>query len=339
MTQLYLHPMIEDYFVEYDFAEVLRSPADGGPGDLRRRVMQDYAQEKLILLRGVRLDYDRRFISSLRFPPAWTFKKFQTAAVERRRPYLFSRPKRALCKALFGGDIGRYLKFQAEVRRVNGALRGVLDQLLAHHRVGASEFVWRHTETRVENLHFDVDEGADDYEAVRLYLNMDDAPRIWQTTHPLSRLYRAYRGELGLDRHEGPSEKLLSTLGRRLFGNWATRGREQFPHHVVLFEPDDIWLCDGRAVPHQVIYGRRVVSSFYRLDNAGLPAWHPPIAARLAAWRQEEADSRPDLGVPGFSFPFPPEGPPVGYGPVRRDLKLNWREHSAASSGPGLVRL
>jgi hypothetical protein len=338
MTQLYLHPMIQDYFVEYDFTEVRRSPADGGPDDLRRRVMQDYAGEKLILLRNVRVDYDRAFISSLQLPPDWAFKKFQTRAVERRKFYFASRPKRALCKALFGGDIGRYLKFQGEVRRVNGALRSVLGELLTHHRVSEPDFVWRHTETRVENLHFDVDEGADGFEAVRLYLNMDDAPRIWQTTHPLSRLYRAFRSELELDHVQGPSERLLSILGRRLFGSWSTRGREQFPHHVALFEPGDVWLCDGRALPHQVIYGRRVVSSFYRLDNANLPDWHASLGQKLAAWRAAPpAAADPD--VTGFRLPFPPGGPPAGVAEPQRDLKRNWQDAAAEALGPRLIRL
>ena len=50
MTQLYLHPLIEDYFAEYDFAAVRRSPADGGPADLRRKVMEDYAAGKVVLM-------------------------------------------------------------------------------------------------------------------------------------------------------------------------------------------------------------------------------------------------------------------------------------------------
>src|SRR5262249_45381223 len=47
---------------------------------------------------------------------------------------------------------------------------------------------------------------------------------------------------------EQPLERLLKTVSPRLFGNWYSRGREQFPHHVVVFEPGDVWLSNGRTV-------------------------------------------------------------------------------------------
>ena len=340
MTQLYLHPLIEDYFAEYDFAEVRRSPADGGPDDLRRRVMTDYAAGKVILLRGVRIDYDRRFLGRLCAPASWELKKLQTGAVERRGPFWTSQAKRRVCRELFGGDLFGYLRFQRQVRAVNGALRQVLGELLIHHRVTATEFVWRLTETRVENLHFDVDRDAGAFEVVRLYFNMDDIPRIWQTGHPLRRLFFAHRGALDLDRLAGgPPEKLLSALNARLFGPWSARGREPAPHHVVLFEPGDLWLCDGRRTPHQVIYGRRVVSSFYRLDNAALPSWTPALADQLAGWAAAPPEPAAALGLEGFRAPFPAGGPPAGAGPELKALRADWRAAQQASIQPRLVRL
>jgi len=76
MTQLYVHPMIHDNFVEYDLADIRRSPADRGPADLRRQVMQDYVGEKVILIRNPRIDYDAQFIRQVHFPHNWSFKKF-----------------------------------------------------------------------------------------------------------------------------------------------------------------------------------------------------------------------------------------------------------------------
>jgi hypothetical protein len=341
MTQLYLHPLIEDYFAEYDFAAVRRSPADGGATDLRRKLMEDYAAGKIVLLRGVRIDYDRRFVSALEIPASWEAKKLQTRIMERRKPFWASRAKRRACRELFGGDMLKYLKFQNQVRAVNGALREVLGELLVHHRVSQTEFVWRLTETRVENLHFDVDQGAGAFEAVRLYVNMDDIPRIWQTGHPLRRLFFAYREALGLDRlAAGTPEKLLSVLNGRLFGPWSTRGREPAPHHVVLFEPGDVWLCDGRRTPHQVLYGRRVVSSFYRLDNAALPPWSPPLADELRRWAAAPPEPDAAPGIEGFRAPLPPGGPPEASGqPDLKALRLDWRAAQDAGVQPRLVRL
>ena len=343
MTQVYLHPEINDYFVEYDFADVLRSPADGGPDDLRRRVMEDYVAEKCILLRKVRIDYDRDFISKVKFPPTWFFKKFPSKVVERPKPLARSEAKQEICRDLFGGDAGLFNRFQDEVRAVNSGIRTVLGELLRHHRVEASDIIWRHTETRVENLHFDIDPDSAAFESVRLYLNMDDIPRIWHTSHELRRILPAYYDELELGALAGqPLEKLLQVLSLRLFGNWTSRGREQFPRHMVLFEPGDVWICDGRTVPHQVIYGRRVASSFYRLDSSALPPWHPSLKSKVDALHATHAAgapaARPET-LKGYAYPFAPGGPQPSPGMRHPDLKKDWDKLYEESLQPKLVRL
>lgn len=344
MTQLYLHPEIEDYFVEYDYAEVRRSPADGGPNDLRRRIMEDYVAEKCILLRGVAIDYDRAFINEVRFPPTWYFKKFPSRVLESAKPLARSSTKQQICGDLFGGDIHLYARFEQQVRQVNTALRQVLGELLRHHKVTADDITWRHTETRVENLHFDIDQDSADFESVRLYYNMDDIPRLWHTSHQLSEIMAAWYEELDLASTRGePLERLLQILSHRLFGNWNSRGREQYPRHMVLFEPGDVWICDGRTVPHQVIYGRRVISSFYRLDPAALPAWHPSLASKIGKVHADRAAGAPATpskrNMKGYVFPFKGAGPKPPPGVTHPDLKAEWEKLYRESLEPKLVRL
>ncbi len=343
MTQVYLHPEISDYFVEYDFGDVLSSPADGSPEDLRRRVMEDYVAEKCILLRNVRIDYDHDFVSTVRFPPTWYFKKFPSTVVERPKPLEKSQLKQDLCRDLFGGDKGLFRRFEGEVRAVNAGIRRVLDELLRHHRIDAADIIWRHTETRVENLHFDIDQDSGEFESVRLYLNMDDIPRIWHTSHQLAPILEAYYDELELGLLDGqPLERLLQVLSQRLFGNWSSRGREQFPRHMVLFEPGDVWICDGRTVPHQVIYGRRVASSFYQLARGALPAWHPSLKAKTNAVHAARAGgpcTRVGGGLKGYAYPFAAGGPKPPPGVGRANLKADWDKLYAESIQPRLVRL
>ncbi len=345
MTQIYPHPAIEDHFVEYDMEAVRKSPADGGPNDLRQKLMQDYVGEKCVLLRKVKVDYDRAFVNQIRFPHTWAFKKFASRAVESPIPFKLDPTKREICRELFGGDAGRYRKFEEELKRVNAAIRGALDEILKSYRVSKRDIVWRHTETRVENLHFDIDKNADDFESVRLYYNMDDAPRIWHTTHGLSKLLAHYYDDLELRNAANlPLERLLHIVSVRLFGNWQSRGREQFPRHMALFEPDDIWVVDGRTVPHQVIYGRRVISSFYRLEQSGLPAWHKPLGQTIKALHASHAaghgatpDPRDDMR--GYAYPFGPDGPPPPRGTPHGNLKEDWEKIYAESIQQRLVRL
>ncbi len=277
----------------------------------------------------------------MQFPPTWYFKKFPSKVLERPKPLEKDRLKQDLCRDLFGGDKGMFHQFESEVRAVNSGIRGVLDELLRHHRVEATDIIWRHTETRVENLHFDIDQDSADFESVRLYLNMDDVPRIWHTSYQLSRIIPSYYEALELGSLAGqPLEKLLQALSLRLFGNWASRGREQFPRHMVLFEPGDVWICDGRTVPHQVIYGRRVASSFYRLDKQALPAWHPSLASKVAAFHDALKGVRNNAPpLAGYSFPFGPGGPKPPPGVRHPDLKNDWDKLYEESIQPRLVRL
>jgi hypothetical protein len=342
MTQLFLDPDVEDHFVEYDMGEVLATSPDGGAQDLRRRVMEDYVREKVILLRNCRIDYDQAFISTLRFPGTWSYKKFNSVVMEDPLPLRHSPAKQAICREVCAGDKGRYRKFEGELRAVNAGIRRIIDGLLLGYRVLQKDIVWRHTETRLENLHLDVDQDSENIESVRLYFNMDEIPRIWHTTHALSRLMRHYYRALDLAAlSEEPLEQLLRTISRRLFGTWSSRGRERFPHHVVMFEPGDFWLTDGRTVPHQVIYGRRTVSTFYRLDQACLPAWHPPLSQRIRGLHGELANEKAphESNAPGYPEPFGPNGPPPLPHSPKVGLKADWERLALEGVQPALVRL
>jgi hypothetical protein len=346
MTQVFLHPAVADYFAEYDFREVLASPADGSPADLRRRVMEDYVAEKVILLRHVRADHDRAPLWQVRFPQLWQYKKFQAEELESGLvPARLDPKKRDLCQQVFQGDWGRFHAFEQAFKQVNATLRGVLRELLRSYHVLADAVVWRCAETRVENLHFDLDKGSDQIESVRAYWNIDDIPRIWHTSHALTTLMTSFYDELELQRLAGePVEEQLRELTVRLLGSWWSRGREQTPRHMALFEPDEIWLSDGRTVPHQVIYGRRVVSTFIRLDMERLPAWHQSLAVRMAQLHRtlqaRPAGARlPDQALKGFSIPFGKGGPPRPAGVRKLDLKTEWEELFRESVQQRLVRM
>ena len=344
MTQIYPHPHIEDHFVEYDFNEVRASPADWSGADLRRRLMEDYVGEKCVLLRGVPIDYDRAFLGGIQFPQEWSYKKFASRQIEAKGDVDDDPIKQQIADDMFGGDRGLFRKFEAEVKAVNGGIRTALDEILRGYVITKRDITWRFTETRVENLHFDIDKDAGKFESVRFYFNMDDVPRMWYTTHGLTTLLAHYYDELDLARMaELPLERLLHVLSVRLFGNWQSRGREQFPRHMALFESGDVWIVDGRTVPHQVLYGRRVAGTFYRLDQAGLPPWHTPLQRIVdnihAAHAEQRAGPGPDWDMRGYVFPFPEGGPPLIPGREAGNLKTEWSRIYDESMRTTLVRL
>src|SRR5439155_20459839 len=132
-----------------------------------------------------------------------------------------------------------------------------------------------------------------------------------------------------------PTDALLLELSKKVLGGWTNRGRESAPKHLVLFEPGDVWLSDGRAVSHQVVYGRRVVSSLFIASRDGVPDVTKTFAHRLAELHAREG--------------APPAEPRTAHSPAERarplqgkqitDLRASWEELSEQQRQNTIVRL
>lgn len=285
MTQVFIHPAIEDYFVEYDFGEAANSLAG------RQRIVDDYHSEKLILLRNLRFDADLAFLQSVAFYQKWKWKKLALSSFELIPPA--SRREvpeiREFVQDVFAGDWGRFDYFIEQSKVVNHQLRSALATIFVNYGFSRQDIIWRFTETRVENLHFDVDRNCDNLELIRLYANFDDIPRIWYTAGTFTSTAHEWYTKLNLSRFLGqPHDKLLKELSTRVFGDWHARGRDTAPRHLVLFEPGDVWLTDGRMVSHQVIYGRRVVSTLFVAPTEGVPNPKATFAQKVADLHKRE---------------------------------------------------
>lgn len=278
MTQVFINPNLEDYFVEYDF----RGAADG---ESQRSIVEDYNEEKVILLRNLKLDSDLAFLRSVTFYQKWKWKKLALSKFE----LIPSRQRRDVAEIaefvqdVFAGDWGRCDYFLDQAKAVNDQLRAALGAIFTEYKFLHRHIIWRFTETRVENLHFDVDRNCDDFELIRLYVNLDDIPRIWYTSGTFTTLAHEWYDKLDLNRFRGqPNDRLLKQLTTRVFGDWHMRGRDEAPRHLVLFEPGDVWLTDGRLVSHQVIYGRKVVSTLFIANLDGVPDAKKTFAQKVA---------------------------------------------------------
>lgn len=269
MTQVFVNPEVEDYFVEYDFREARK-----GVGQTRQSIIQDFANEKVILLRNLKLDADFAFLQGVTFYQKWKWKKlalsrFEVIPEKQRRhvPEIVD-----FVQDVFAADWGRFTYFTDQAALVNAQIRSAVDEIFSGYGFLHRHIIWRFTETRVENLHFDVDRNCDDFELIRLYVNLDDIPRIWYTAGTFTATAHEWYEKLDLSRFRGqPHDKLLKELTTKIFGDWHMRGKDKVPRHLVLFEPGDVWLSDGRLVSHQVIYGRRVVSTLFIAHTDNVP--------------------------------------------------------------------
>jgi hypothetical protein len=279
MTQIFINPEIEDYFVEHDFREARTE------NQVRQSVVEDFSNEKIILLRNLKLDADFAFLRGVTFYQKWKWKKlalssFEAVPAEQRKdiPQIVD-----FVQEIFTGDWGRFTYFLEQATLINSQIRAAVHNIFANYQFSQRHIIWRFTETRVENLHFDIDRNCDNFELIRLYFNLDDIPRIWYTSATFTTTAREWYDKLDLSRFRSkPYDKLLKELTTRVFGDWHMRGKDKVPRHLVLFEPGDVWLSDGRLVSHQVIYGRRVVSTLFIANLDGVPEPKKTFAQKVA---------------------------------------------------------
>jgi hypothetical protein len=280
MTQIFINPEVEDYFVEYDVCEAHRD------NRTRQCIIDDFTNEKIILLRNLKLDADFAFLRGVTFYQKWKWKKlalssFEAIPAEKRRtiPEIVE-----FVQDIFAGDWGRFTYFFEQATLVNSEIRSAVDRIFTNYGFKQRHIIWRFTETRVENLHFDIDRNCDNLELVRLYFNIDDIPRIWYTSGTFTGIGNDWYDKLDLCRFRAQShDKLLKEMTTRVFGDWHMRGKDKVPRHLVLFEPGDVWVSDGRLVSHQVIYGRRVVSTLFVADVNNVPDPNKTFAQKAAS--------------------------------------------------------
>ena len=74
MTHVYIHPEVDDYFVDHDFREACNG--------LNDRIIKDYNDGKIILLRNLKFDADVAFLRSVAFRQKWKWKKLALSAFE-----------------------------------------------------------------------------------------------------------------------------------------------------------------------------------------------------------------------------------------------------------------
>jgi hypothetical protein len=273
---VFLDRRLPDYFREHAWPHVrLRRQGEGSP-------FADFLNERLGVVSGCDLGaLDRPFLAGLSFPQTWEFKKLQATAL---LGVLGGGETAAMVlRDGFHGDRGAYKHFVAQVK----ALRDLAHDLLAAILPCKPEvvnLVTRFSETRMENLHYDLDSGADDHEAFRLYVNLDSAPRIWATSYQMTDLFRRGGQRLvhGVDAAM-PAESILKRVATRAYGGWNQRATERLaPRHLVYVDPGDVFFVDGRCVSHQVLSGHRVLSVYAKVPH-GDAGVAPTFAAKIRA--------------------------------------------------------
>ena len=273
MTVIFKHPELTDYFAKTKIRL-------GQPRAEIAPIVGPYEGARVINFPQLDLEIDHGFWSSLPTDHIKKLKKLSSSPdpVDFRRDGLLDR---RLGEADVPGGLKR--KLRREIARLYERVLPLYEAMFSGYRFTRRQVVWRLNTVRNENMH--VDTYLTDYEDhfARLFVNLDDQPRIWSTSWTLDEMYERFGDQLSLDMlaNAEPNE-VHTAINAAAFGGRSTLWWDTQPRHVAYFAPGAVWSVDSRQVAHQIFYGRRAVSIDFFVDRTSMlkPKRHYLITAQ-----------------------------------------------------------
>ncbi len=251
MAIIYKHPALTDYFATVGVRAT--SPASEIPS-----ICKPYELGRVIDFPKLDLKIDHAFWAALPTDQISRLKKLSSspgAGDLSHDPLL----ERRLAEAHLPAGLKRRLK--KEIVRLYERVLPVYEALFAGYRFTRRQVVWRLNTIHNENLHVDTYAAAHTDHFARMFINLDDQPRIWMTSWSLAELYARFGERIPRDLVEQSTpNQLHAAINQAAFGGRSTVWWDSQPRHVVYFQPGDVWSVDSRQVAHQIFYGRRAVS-------------------------------------------------------------------------------
>jgi hypothetical protein len=262
MAKILRDPQVADYIVERE----INSEAE--LDEVRRLYEEGY----LVLLKGVKFDFDYPFLNSISFdvpgPPdiLHKVKKLGGHKFLALSPKSSSPLDRFVFENIFSSDEGRLAYFQEQVRSGNAQSDALYAKLFPQYVATRTVHTWRFTETMYENLHWDVFGIPEPFHQVRIFTNLASSPRLWRVSHRSDEFVESIYDEWNLGKFAGAiGDDLLRFVNKDvLLGKTPCFDRQ--PKHHVAFEQGDVWICETRLLAHQIYHGERAFAAMYFSD-------------------------------------------------------------------------
>ncbi len=290
MVDVQLSPELVDPFVRMDAEEMTRAPRE-----FSRRLVDAYESGHVIILENAPFRPDIDLLSRFRLPADPRFKRLSDAFF--LRPALHRPQVRHAFREMFSPWTD-YFAFRREVARLGREARRFISRAFAGYRFSKENISWRFTPSGGEHMHLDFFHSGEDVQYVRMFINVDAEPRLWNVSWSLMDLVDRFYESARLERFRDRSaDALIECLTKEAFGWKENPGQDGEPRHGVTLDPGDVWLCDSRKVSHQLVRGNRLVSAKFRAIPSSMRNPDLRVEAQLAAFHAERAGREESGGV------------------------------------------
>ncbi len=241
------HPELPDYFMS-------------GDGD--RSYIEEYEAANVIALprmSGIDTDFWAT-VDTDKYPG---LKKFPIT-VDQERGILLSKMQGRFQRSGVPDELNA--KLSSEVRKICQQAFELHDKVFAGYKIIRKKAVFRLNTTMAENMHLDTYKEPSDFHFARMFINLDNQPRIWHTSWRASDVIARYADRAQPEWFSGDLNQLWSRISSSVFGESSQDCWDKEPRHIAFFDPGDVWIVDSRQVAHQIFYGRRAVSIDFAVD-------------------------------------------------------------------------
>jgi hypothetical protein len=255
---IFRHPELPD-----NFGKVGAVRADTAPAAVPC-IVKPYENGRALWFPNLKLDIDHAFWAEL---PTEGYPRLKKLSSSPGKGDPANDPKldRRLAEISLPIDLERRLR--REMAALYERVLPVYEGLFAGYRFTRRNAVWRLNTIRNENMHLDTYPAAFTDHFARLFINLDDQPRIWMTSWGVDALYERFGDRIPAKvLARGSANEVHSAVSEAAFGGRSTIWWDKEPRHAVYFDPGDVWAVDSRQVSHQILYGRRAVSIDFFVD-------------------------------------------------------------------------
>jgi len=261
MPIVFKNPLLPDYFV--------------GAANVRRDasleevvpVVDLYEAGKVIYFPELRLDINHDFWAALSTDEYPELKKLKSdPGIDPSKDDVLAKgvAKSGLPKAVAAG-------LRQQITQLTEQIFPIYERLFAGYEFVHRRAVWRLNTTLNENLHLDTYHDVSLDHFARMFINLDNQPRIWHTSWRADELFERFAPEVPPDvLTKGSADQFRTAINKAAFGGATAIWWDGQPRHVIYFQPGDVWVVDSRQVSHQIFYGRRAVSIDFRVTPGSM---------------------------------------------------------------------